>query len=85
VTENGRDVGALAILSAPENIAERAPWYLVNADMRFACAAILSPKIMTLQAGGGLNLNYRLAVQPAAWTAESLKAAMAKWKAGAAK
>jgi hypothetical protein len=79
VTENGKDVGALAILSAPANIAERAPWYLVNADMRFACAAILSPKIMTLPAGGELKLKYRLALRPIAWTPQALKDEMAKW------
>ncbi|HTO02806.1 MAG TPA: DUF6807 family protein [Opitutus sp.] len=86
VTENGKDVGALAILSAPANTgAERAPWYLVNADMRFACAAILAPRIITLPAGGELKLKYRLAVQPAAWTPESLKSALAKWTAAGAK
>lgn len=79
VTENGKDVGALAILSAPANTDGAAPWYLVNAEMRFACAAILSPRILTLPAGGELKLNYRLAVQPSAWTPESLKTAMAKW------
>lgn len=81
VTEGGKDVGALAILSAPENTTDRAPWYLVNAEMRFACAAILSPKIMTLPAGGELTLKYRLAVQSAAWTPDALTEAMARWTA----
>ena len=85
VTENGKDVGALAILSAPANTVGRAPWYLVNADMRFACAAILSPKILTLPAGGQLKLNYRLAVQPKAWTPEGLKSAYAEWTVAKAK
>ena len=85
VTENGKDMGALAILSAPANTTGAAPWYLVNADMRFACAAILSPRIMTLLAGGELKLDYRLAVQPAAWTPESLQAAMARWTAAGTK
>lgn len=80
VTENGRDVGALAILSAPENIGERAPWYLVRSEMRFACAAVLAPKKLTLPAGKEWRLNYRIALRPNAWTAEDLQAALATWK-----
>jgi hypothetical protein len=79
LTENGKDVGALAILSAAANTAGRAPWYLIRGDMRFACAAILAPKILTLPAGGEMKLSYRLAIQANAFTPESLKNAMATW------
>ncbi len=80
VTEDGRDVGAIAILSARENTEGDAPWYLVQSEMRFACAAILAPKVVTLPAGGEWRLNYRLAVAPKAWTAETLKAVVEAWR-----
>lgn len=79
LSENGKDIGALAILSAAANTSGRAPWYLIRGDMRFMCAAILAPKILTLPAGGEMKLSYRLAVQANAFTPESLKDAMAAW------
>jgi hypothetical protein len=85
VIEQGMSVGALAMLSAPANTPDRAPWYLVNAEMRFACAAILSPKILRLPAGGELQLKYRLIVQADAWTPETLRHAMTQWTAGSIK
>lgn len=80
ITEGGADVGSLAILSAPENIGERAPWYLVKSEMRFACAAVLAPKKITLSAGGKWTLEYRVALRPNAWTPEDLRAALAEWR-----
>lgn len=79
VTEGGKDVGAIAILSARENTEGEAPWYLVQSDMRFACAAILAPKVVKLPAGGKWNLSYRLAIRAKAWTPAALKQAMARW------
>ena len=80
-TAEGRDIGALAILSAPANIATRAPWYVVNSSqgMRFICASVLAPAVRTLPPGGGWKLHYRVAVQRTPWTATSLGAAVAAW------
>lgn len=81
-SEEGKPVGSLAIWSAPANLREQAPWYLINAanGFRFACAAILAPKIRTLPPGAEWKLHYRIAVQPEPWTPESLAAAVAEWK-----
>ncbi|HWA88300.1 MAG TPA: DUF6807 family protein [Opitutus sp.] len=81
LSENGESVGAIAILSDPANIGEKAPWYLINAanGFRFACAAVLAPRIRTLPPAAKWALHYRIAVQPEAWTPESLGAAVAKW------
>ncbi len=75
-TDGLRDAGGIAIFSDPVNAGDSAPWYVVNSkDMRFACAAILAPKIRTLKAGEEMKLHYRIAVRPKAWTVESLQEA----------
>lgn len=79
VTAGGKDVGAIAILSARDNIEGEAPWYLVQSEMRFACAAILAPKVVKLPAGGEWRLKYRLMVRAKGWTPEELKAAVGEW------
>jgi Methane oxygenase PmoA len=74
--DSGRDVGGIAIFSDPINAGEDAPWYVVNSkEMRFACAAILAPKIRMLTAGEEMKLRYRIAVRGKAWTPEALQAA----------
>jgi len=81
-TESARDLGGIAIFSDPINAGENAPWYLVNSgQMRFACAAILAPKIRTLKPGEKMKLHYRVAVRPTAWTVEALQAGMKNRKA----
>jgi hypothetical protein len=76
--------GGIAIFSDPQNAGENAPWYLINSEtMRFACAAILAPKILTLAPDERLNLNYRIAVQPKAWTTNDLQSATGEWLKGA--
>jgi hypothetical protein len=84
-SEGAKPVGGVAILSDKGNAGENAPWYLVNEEKRtyrFACAAILAPHPLALPAGGKLDLNYEIAVEPQAWTVESLQAKMAKWSGG---
>jgi hypothetical protein len=72
---DGQDAGGIAIFSDPINAGENAPWYVVNSkDMRFACAAILAPKIRTLKAGEEMKLHYRISVRPKAWTVDALQA-----------
>lgn len=86
-TDKGNDVGGLAIFSDPANLyGESSPWYLINDNtqndgegFRFACAAILAPKILTLKADEKMELRYRITASPKAWTAESLKAGHASW------
>lgn len=79
-SDGGKDVGAIAILSDPANIGEKAPWYLINSDeFRFADAAILAPAVRHLPAGGKWKLHYRIAVRKEAWTPEALKAALGEW------
>ena len=85
-TKDGKEIGALAILSDPGNIRPDAPWYLINDNttnngegFRFACAAILAPKIITLKAGETMDLHYQIALSPKAWTPESLKAEFDRW------
>jgi hypothetical protein len=79
-SEGQKAVGSIAIFSDPANAGENAPWYLINGEQfRFACAAILAPKPLTLAANEKMNLNYRIAVQPWAWTPDSLQTAYASW------
>jgi hypothetical protein len=80
--EDDKPVGSLAILSAKRNLGPKPPWYLVNEPLRpfrFACAAILAPRPLAIRAGGPMDLNYCIVVQPGAWTVESLRAAQAQW------
>jgi hypothetical protein len=41
--------------------------------MRFACAAVLAPKIITLKPGEEMKLHYRIVVRPTAWTVDALR------------
>jgi hypothetical protein len=80
LSADGRAAGAIAILSAPGNIAEQAPWYLIQSEeMRFACAAILAPQVRKLPPEGAWKLRYRIAVREAAWTPDALRAAWRGW------
>jgi hypothetical protein len=80
-SDAGRIVGAIAVLSDPNNVGERAPWYLINsADMRFVDPAILAPAVRTLKPGEEWVLRYRVAISRTAWTAERLKAAVQNWR-----
>jgi hypothetical protein len=78
---DGRDIGGVAILSDPANIAEKAPWYIIDnkRDFRFICAAILAPAVRTIPPNGELALRYRVALRPTAWTREALVEAMRRW------
>lgn len=77
----GRDIGGVAILSDAANIAEKAPWYIIDnrRDFRFICAAILAPAVRTITPNGELALRYRVAIRPTAWTREQLEEAMRRW------
>jgi len=67
-------VGGIAIFSDPKNAGANAPWYLINSEkMRFACAAILAPKIRTLKSGEKMSLHYRITVRRQPWTPEALE------------
>lgn len=79
--DGARDVGAIAILSDPANIGEKASWYVINSAtaMRFLCAAVLAPQVRTLPPGGEWRLHYRIAVQRRPWTPETLRAAVTQW------
>ncbi len=73
-TDRDREVGGIAIFSDPINAGENAAWYLINSpQMRFACAAILAPKIRALRANEKMKLHYHIAVRPKLWTPESLR------------
>ena len=74
----GRDLGGVAILSDPANIAEKAPWYIIDnkRDFRFICAAILAPAVRTIPPNGELALRYRVAIKPTAWTQAELRSAV---------
>ena len=85
-TKDGQDIGALAIFSDPANIRPDAPWYIINDNttnngegFRFACAAILAPKIITLTPGQTMDLHYQIALSPKPWTPDSLKTQQARW------
>jgi hypothetical protein len=79
-TEGSKEIGGIAIFSAPGNAGENAPWYIINSEQfRFACAAILAPKIRTLAPGERMDLDYRIAVQPQAWTPNALQTSYAAW------
>jgi hypothetical protein len=79
-SDDTTDIGGIAIFSDPVNAGENAPWYTVNsAQMRFACAAILAPKIRTLTPNGKMKLRYRIAIHPKAWTVEALQAGQTEW------
>jgi quercetin dioxygenase-like cupin family protein len=82
---SGNAVGALAMLSDPANIAERAPWYVVNSStqMRFLCAAILAPEARKLPPHGQWKLRYRIILQRDPWTPQTLSAAALEWNRAA--
>jgi hypothetical protein len=76
LVDGGREAGGIAIFSDPANSGVDAPWYLVNApqnQMRFACAAVLAPKPIRLEAGAEKQLNYRIVLRRTAWTPEALR------------
>jgi hypothetical protein len=78
---DGRDLGGVAILSDPANIAEKAPWYVIDnkRDFRFICAAILAPAVRTIPPNGELALRYRVAIRPTAWTQDALREAVRRF------
>ncbi|HEY3915670.1 MAG TPA: hypothetical protein VGN61_14375 [Verrucomicrobiae bacterium] len=41
--------------------------------MRFTCAPILAPKILTLKPGEKMDLSYRIMVRCQLWTPEALQ------------
>jgi hypothetical protein len=76
LVDGEKEAGGIAIFSDPANSGVDTPWYLVDAPqnhMRFACAAVLAPKPITLAPGAAMQLNYRIAIRRAAWTAEELQ------------
>ena len=79
---DGRDLGGLAMLSDPANIAEQAPWYIIDnrRDFRFICAAILAPAIRTIPPNGSFALHYRVALRRTAWTQSALADALRRWR-----
>ncbi len=81
-TEGDKDLGGVAILSAPGNAGREAPWYIINVptDFRFVNAAVLSPSVRTIAAGGELSLRYRVVLRGNAWGQEDLKKALAGWR-----
>jgi hypothetical protein len=86
-TEDGKEAGSMAILSDKANAGENAPWYLINEAkrmFRFACAAILAPKPLSLPARDQMGLNYCISIQPQAWTVESLREEQSHWSASLA-
>jgi hypothetical protein len=84
LTQDGKTIGAVAILSDPTNAGENAPWYLINQkDMRFMCAAILAPKPRHIDPNGEFDLHYRVALSAQPWTPDSLTAAHRAWMASA--
>ncbi|MFO1514437.1 MAG: DUF6807 family protein [Verrucomicrobiota bacterium] len=75
-TKDNHDLGGIAIFNDPSNVGDNA-WYVVDSkQMRFACAAILAPKIVTLKPGEDMKLHYRIALSPKAWTVEALRAGL---------
>ncbi len=78
-----KQIGGIAILNDASNNQEKGPWYIINQErdkFRFICAAILAPAIKHLPAGGKLNLKYRVAVKPGAWSQDDLNQALKDWK-----
>jgi hypothetical protein len=77
-----RDLGGFAILSDAANIAEKAPWYIIDnrKDFRFICAAILAPAVRTIPPNGSFALRYRVALRRSAWTQDALAAAVQQWR-----
>jgi hypothetical protein len=80
VSEAGQEVGSIAIFSDPANVGGHAPWYIVNGEMRFVCAAVLAPKVRTLPAGSDWTLRYRIVIGARPWTPARLRAAYDSWR-----
>jgi len=71
--DDGQDVGGIAIFNDPANVGDNA-WYVVNSgQMRFACPALLAPRVITLKPGEEMKLHYRIAIRPKAWTVDALR------------
>ena len=73
-SDGTNEIGGIAIFSDSKIFGEKEPWYLINSEtMRFACPAILAPKILILKPDEKMELRYRIAVSPKPWTVENLK------------
>ena len=81
-TEAGKDLGGVAILSAPGNTSGDATWYVINVptDFRFVNASLLAPAVRTIPAGDKLSLRYRVIVRGRSWSDGDLRAAIASWR-----
>lgn len=76
LVDGKKQAGSIAIFSDAASSGVAAPWYFVDApqsQMRFVCAAVLAPKPIKLAPGAEMQLNYRIAIRRAAWTAEDLR------------
>ena len=73
--------GVVAILSHPDNTGGKpATWYVVdNGPMRFACASILAPSVITRNPGESFVLRYRVLVRNEPLSAEALRLAAAQF------
>jgi hypothetical protein len=81
-TQDGKDMGGIAVLSDPANAGQEAPWYIINVptDFRFIDAAILAPAIRTIPANGTFSLRYRVSLKGSAWSQQELVKALNSWK-----
>ena len=83
----GKAPGGIAFLSDAKNTEGKpATWYLINTPKQnppffFADQTILGPKPIQLAAGEKMDLRYRFILSRTAWTADTLKAALAAWPA----
>lgn len=82
LSEDGTTAGAIAVLSARDNMpSDSTPWYLVNSDaMHWANPAVLAPAEKHLSAGEKWRLRYRVIVRAAPWTPDDLRTALAAWR-----
>lgn len=85
LTDGGKAMGAVAILSDQRNVGSKPPWYLINqGEMRFMCAAILAPTPRQIAPGNQFDLNYRIVISAKTFTPESLSSTHATWSASPA-
>jgi predicted dehydrogenase len=74
LSENGRHIGGIAMVSDPDNAGVNATWYMVHSkEMRFTCQSILAPKPLQIAPGGKLELHYKIAISRDPWTPDTLK------------
>ena len=70
----------IAILDDPRNPRSPTPWYVIRSDeMSFFSPAVLCYGPITLDAGQGLTLRYRVIVHPNRWDSARLSAAHAEY------